>query len=106
MRAYSKAAKLAVDNAQIYEMIPCTVYETVCEYQDHARLLKLVESANGSIENTDFTDKIKLKYALRDCDAENFKCQLSETFSAKLEAVEVCTKNVPFAVEKVMQTPT
>jgi uncharacterized YigZ family protein len=55
VRAYSKSAKDAVNNAKVVEMIPCTVYETVCEYTDHQRLVSIIENAGGKIENTEFT---------------------------------------------------
>jgi len=98
VRAYSKSAKDAVLNAKIAEMIPCTVFETECDYTDHKRLVSLIETANGKISNTDFTDKVKLTYMLRDEDVENFLPDLSETFSARLVASELEKTLCPFEI--------
>lgn len=101
VRAYGKAAKDAVLNAQKAEMINCTVYETECGYTDHNRLVSLIESCNGEINNIDFTDKVRVKYILKEKDAPAFLSALKETFSAKLTAEE-CEKNVfPFKIENL-----
>ena len=93
VRAYSKSAKDAVLNAKIAEMIPCTILSTTCEYTDHGKLLSVIELAGGQIETTDFTDKVKVVYKLRDEDVEGFLKNIKETFSARIEA-EVLEKTV------------
>ncbi len=88
VRAYSKSAKDAIGMAEVVRMVPCTVYETVCDYQDHQRLVSLIENCFGKIEDTEFTDKVKLKYSFKDEDFGAFSPKLCETFSARLEALE------------------
>ena len=96
VRAYSKASKDAVEKSRIAEMISCTVFETECEYTDHARLLNLIENCNGKVEDTVFSDKVRLRYALRDEDTETFLQKLSENFSARLRADELQKTVFPF----------
>ncbi|MBE6749547.1 MAG: YigZ family protein [Ruminococcaceae bacterium] len=96
VRAYSKSSKEALQNAEIAEMVSATVYETKCHYTDHARLLKLIESYNGIIKDTEFTDNITLTYVLTDDVTEDFLLKLSETFSAKITAKEICKQILPF----------
>ena len=96
VRAYSKSAKDALENAKKAEMIPCMVFETVCEYTDHGKLLNLIEAQGGIIEQSNFTDKVVLRYSLRDGDTDPYKKKLSETFSARLKAEEIGRKTVPF----------
>lgn len=98
VRAYSKAAKDALESAQRAEMIPCTVFETVCEYSDHARLINLIEASGGVIEESGFTDKIVLKYSLKDGDCEPYLKKLSESFSARLKADEAGRKTAGFPI--------
>ena len=98
VRAYSKSAKDAVENARVVEMIPCTIYSTVCDYSDHQRLVALVESCGGKIENTEFTDKIELFYSFRDEDFVDFEPVLCEQFSARLGFTEVEKSLVPFEI--------
>lgn len=96
VRAYSKSAKDALENAKKAEMIPCMVFETVCEYTDHGKLLNLIEAQGGIIEQSNFTDKVVLRYSLRDGDTDPYMKKLSETFSARLKAEEIGRKTVPF----------
>ena len=96
VRAYSKSAKDALENAKKAEMIPCMVFETGCEYTDHGKLLNLIEAQGGIIEQSNFTDKVVLRYSLRDGDTDPYMKKLSETFSARLKAEEIGRKTVPF----------
>lgn len=96
VRAYSKSARDALENAKKAEMIPCMVFETVCEYTDHGKLLNLIEAQGGIIEQSNFTDKVVLRYSLRDGDTDPYMKKLSETFSARLKAEEIGRKTVPF----------
>ena len=100
VRAYSKATRDAIDNAQFAEMIPCTIFSTVCEYTDHQRLTDLIERNGGQIESTDFTDKVTLSYCFKDELVEGFLPKLSEYFSARLEAVETERKISAVLIEK------
>lgn len=87
VRAYTVATKDALENAEIVEMVPCTVCEVCCDYQDHATLLKLTES-KAQILDTAFTEKVTLSFALKDEDIEDYEKALTETFSARLKLTE------------------
>lgn len=86
VRAYSKTAKDAVSGAEIFEMIPCECFETQCEYTDHGRLENLILSCNGTVEDTQFSDTVSIRYSLRQEDCDLFLKKLSEAFSARLKA--------------------
>lgn len=98
VRAYTTAAKGALENGVIAEMIPCTVLKIQCEYTDHQTLLRLLEKSGANIKSTDFAENVTLTFALRDSDSENFSKNLTETFSARLETQEIGTELVPFEV--------
>ncbi len=98
VRAYSQAARDVFDAAKIAEMISCTVFVTECEYTDHQRLVSLIEKSNGVIEDIAFTDKVEVKYAFKDSEAEAFLLKLSESFSARLKADALCKKTVAFKI--------
>ncbi|MBQ6847624.1 MAG: YigZ family protein [Clostridia bacterium] len=87
VRAYTTATKEALENATTVEMIPCTVCEVCCDYQDHGTLLKLTES-KAEILGTSFAEKVTLSFALKDEDIEDYKKSLTETFSARLSLTE------------------
>ena len=86
VRAYSKATKDALTIAQKAQMIPCTVFETSCEYSDHAKLTKLLENSGAEINDTVFGADVKITYSLKNEDTERFRLNLTETFSARLKA--------------------
>lgn len=97
VRAYTEAAKEALENAETVEMIPCTVFEVICEYQDHSTLLKITENT-ARVINTQFTDKVSLTFALKDQDIADFEKCLTETFSARLSMTEKEKQIVGFPV--------
>ena len=98
VRAYTTAAKDALESGITVEMIPCTVLKIQCEYTDHQTLLRLLEKSGANIKSTDFAENVTLTFALRDSDSENFSKNLTETFSARLETQEIGTELVPFEV--------
>lgn len=100
VRAYSKSAKDAIDNADIAEMIACTVFETECEYSDHAKLVSLMEKTGANIDDSIFSDKVKLIYFIKDKDTNEFIHKLSESFSARLYAKEIEKIIIPVKLEK------
>lgn len=98
VRAYSQAVRSAFDAAKISEMISCTVFVTECEYTDHQRLVSLIEKSGGVIEDIVFTDKVEVNYAFKDSESQEFLLKLSEGFSARLKANELCKKIVAFEI--------
>lgn len=98
VRAYSKATKDALTLAERAEMVPCAVFKIECEYSDHAKLLKLLETNGAQIESTDFSDKISLIYSIKTIDSEAFQKALTEAFSARINAVEIEQKVTAFKI--------
>lgn len=100
VRAYSTSSRDAVLNAKIVEMIPCTRFYILCNYQDHQKLVYLIEGENGVIENTEFTDKVKISFVFKDKECEGFISKLTEVFSARLSAVETEKCVFPYEISK------
>ncbi len=96
VRAYSKSARDAVEMAEIYEMVPCRCFETVCDYADHKRLETIIISSNGVIRDTCFAERITLKYSLKNEDIDEYLKKLSEAFSARLIATDLGEEMSPF----------
>lgn len=88
VRAYSTAARGAVEAAEIVRMCPCTGFIINCPYPDHQRLIRLIEDHGGNVTDTEFAADISVKFMLQAKDIEPFTDALRETFSARLEAVE------------------
>ncbi len=98
VRAYSSAAKDALSKAQKAVMVSCTVFETVCDYTDHQRLKTLIENLDGRVISTDFTDKVCVKYVLKDEVKDAFLSDLNESFSARVTAETIENKLLPYEI--------
>ena len=88
VRAYSAAAKLAVDAAGECEMEMCSVCTLRCSYTMYGKLPALVARYNGSIDASDFTDDVCLTFHLPEDKLVAFNKALSEESSGKLAAEE------------------
>ena len=63
VRAYSRAARLAIDAAGIALYENFTEFEVVCAYQDYDRLLKFSQSEEIAADGAVFEENIVLSYA-------------------------------------------
>lgn len=96
VRAYSKSVQDVLQKSQVFIMLPCTACLVECAYSDHARLINLIESLDGNIDNTDFTEKVTVSFSLKSEFVEDFSKKLCETFSGALELKEIGEKLTPF----------
>lgn len=89
VRAYSEAAKLALESADVVTILPAKSFEINCDYGDYDPLLKLLESFGVKILSTDFTHNILLKVAVKSelYDDLNLKC--TDKFCARIPFLEV-----------------
>ncbi len=101
VRAYSKSTQDALSAAGFVRMLPCTVYETVCPYNEHARFENFLENTIAQIEKTDFSDTVKVTYRLPDFAAREFLEKLTDTFRATLQACELKRVSAPFPLDIV-----
>lgn len=71
VRAYSKTAKLAVDDAKIAVMTSCTLLKITVGYEQYGRLQYLLEQEGLPAENADFGQNITVSVYVREelCEA-------------------------------------
>ncbi|MBE6728265.1 MAG: YigZ family protein [Ruminococcaceae bacterium] len=100
VRAYSSAARDAVQKVDIVEMCPCVKYAIACPYSDHQRLERLISDCNGNIESSDFAADITINVSFKLKDADEFLLKLREIFSARLTAQEISKGFSPFLLKK------
>lgn len=96
VRAYSKSVQDCLALAEVYTMIPSTVFSITCDYTDHGRLVNLITSFDANINNTDFSENVTVEFSLKDQTVEEFSKKLTETFSARLKLDEKEKKLMPF----------
>lgn len=76
VRAYSHAAKIAVDAGGIITMSLCALLKINCDYNFYGKLTSLIPELGGAIEDTVFTDAVTVTARL--------PLELLELFDAKL----------------------
>lgn len=64
VRAYSHAAKLAVDAGGVVRMQPCLLGRVTCDYAQYGFLPALIAQCGGTVEDTAFTEAVTLHFAL------------------------------------------
>lgn len=89
VRAYSAAAKLAIDAAKEREMTMCSVCELHCSYTLYGKLPALIAKYDGSIDDSAFTDDVSLRFHLPEDNLDAFNKALSEESSGKCAACEL-----------------
>lgn len=88
VRAYSAAAKAAIDAAGEREMILCSACALKCSYGLYGRLPALIAKHGGSIDSSDFADDVRIAFHLP-CDSlAAFNKALSEESSGQIQAEE------------------
>ncbi len=92
VRAYSAAAKLAIDAAQEREMVMCSVCTLSCSYTMYGRIPALIASFDGMVDDSSFTDEVSLVFHLPEDKLPALNKALSEESSGKLQAAETDKK--------------
>ena len=62
VRAYSKAAKIALDAAKVITMSVCGECTLSCNYNQYGKLNTLILNDGAVIDDTDFSDNVTLKF--------------------------------------------
>lgn len=65
VRAYSHGAKIALEAAKIITYEKYSVYSLECSYSDYQRYIVLLPQFNAIIDDTEFSDKVKVMFALK-----------------------------------------
>lgn len=98
VRAYSGTAKLCLDAAQKVEMCPCVWCCIECDYQNHAKLMSLIEEKGGVITNEEFTDIVTVSFSFKEEQIDDFEAALIEKFSARLKNNRIKNDFSPFFI--------
>ena len=85
-RAYSAAAKLALDVAGISEMALWRPYRLMCSYSQYNQLARLLEESDAARIEAEFGERVVVSAMLRAETADDFDAKLLERFAATVEA--------------------
>jgi uncharacterized YigZ family protein len=78
VRAYSHSASLALQQAKVITMRSCLMAEVCCDYSQYGRLAALIPESGGVVEDTDFTDKICVRFHMSDEGMPEFEKKLAQ----------------------------
>lgn len=92
VRAYSTAARLAVEAAKIVVIRDCIKYRLTISYSVYDRLLSFLNNRNITILSTDFFEQINMQLILPEEDCDDFCVALRDTFFDEFspEFIEKC----------------
>lgn len=65
VRAYSHGSKIALNSGNIITMAPCKILSVCIDYSFYERLNILLNEFCANIENTEYTDKINVKFSIK-----------------------------------------
>ena len=78
VRAYSKSTSLALEGAGIVVYENFAELEFDCSYSDYQKIQNELPRFGAKVDNTDFSDKVSLKVALKEGLATDFINRISE----------------------------
>lgn len=76
VRAYSHGASIALEAARAVTMAPCFESCLACDYASYGRIPALVAAHGGTVDGTDFTDRVTVRFHL--------PCEAADSFQAAL----------------------
>lgn len=86
VRAYSHTASLVLEQSGIAVMKPCALLEVVCQYPQYSALCALIPQYGGFIDDTDYTDSVRIHFHMESERLAAFRPALSNTTCGTCEA--------------------
>ncbi len=93
VRAYSTAARLAIEQAKIVEIRDCIKYSLQLDYSQYDKLNAFLKSKNTLVLSTDFSEQINVQIILPIESSEAFCSELRDAFFGEIspQFIENCT---------------
>lgn len=92
IRAYSRGSKIAVQAGNIITMAPCKIMSASVDYSFYDRMNILLNDVGAKIENSDFTDKVTVKFTLKTDLVNSLSERLTEQSNGKFTLKELGEK--------------
>ena len=87
VRAYTKAAQGALENAQLMSMISCVDVQVVMPYSLYDTALYTLEKADAKVLSTGFTDQVTLFFRMKEGEVDPVVESLRELLAGRGELV-------------------
>ncbi len=89
VRAYSHGAKIALEAAEIITYEKYDVYTLVCSYSDYQKYSVILASFGAVIDATDFTDTVRVDFAIKSTESERLLLKITETSAGRDRAEKI-----------------
>lgn len=84
VRAYTEAAKLAVEDAGVVTLIPFAVYMLDTDYGDYQKLVSECRKMGVTVEDSIFTDRVLTTCSLPSVAKDEFLLKIQDLFGARV----------------------
>lgn len=91
VRAYSQAAKIALEAAEIVTYEPYTELSVLCSYSDYQKISAELPKYGAIIDDTEFSDSVMLKIAVKNDTVPDISAKINE-ISAGSSAPQIIGK--------------
>ena len=88
VRAYSKAAKLALEAGEIVNMKGCRKFRIVCDYNLYGKLSGLIPESGGITDDTDFGAEVTISFHMPPECVPGFEKRLADVSCGSVSAEE------------------
>jgi uncharacterized YigZ family protein len=88
VRAYTEAAKLALEDAEIHTVRWVKEYNITTNYNDSGKVQYLINSSEAAVIGTDYTDMVCFKITVPESDSDRLIKQIVEATSARAQIEE------------------
>jgi len=92
VRAYSLAAKMALEAAGVLQMAPWQQLSLACSYAQYERVMRLLRDFSAVIEGTDFGTDVLIDALLCEDVAAGFSAALTSLSQGSIEPLVICTQ--------------
>ena len=92
VRAYSHGASLALEQAEVITMRECLLAELSCDYNQYGRLQALVPECGGVVDDTQFTDLVKICFHMTEEELDRFQPRLADATCGTVTVTKIGKK--------------
>lgn len=96
VRAYSHAAKIAVDAAGIVTMKKCSLCRIACDYNQYSRAEALLKSRECAVRDTVFEADVKIEFLMAQTAVSAFREELADLFCGSVVLKVIGEEFAPF----------
>ncbi len=91
VRAYTAAARMAVEAAGVALMRECYECSVGCPYSDHSQVERVISECGGKVTGCDFTHEVTVRFSVTAEDYEKLTPKFADVFCGRLTVEKLST---------------